>query len=106
MLKLTGKSGKTLIVDAIQKRYENSRIYSYNNYMVPAMESYHADSDECTVDEFCQFVYDDISKLGNESFPISIVVIYTNLNDIEEIEDLANRLETENLVRMVIVTSK
>lgn len=106
MLKITGKVGKSIVVDAIQKRYEGSRIYSYNDYMVPTMESYHINSDECTVDEFCEFVYDNISKLGNKSLPISIVVIYTNLQDVEQIEKLADKLESEYLVRMVIVTSR
>lgn len=76
MLKITGNSGKSIIIEAIQKRYDDSRVYSYNDYMVPTMESYHVDSDECTVDEFCQYVYYDISKLGNRSFPISIKLYY------------------------------
>lgn len=106
MLKLTGRNGKSLIVDAIQKRYKDSRVYSYNNYMVPTIESYHVDVDECQVEEFCELIYDDISKLENEAVPISIVVIYTNLKDIEAIEELANKLEMEQLVRMVVVTGK
>lgn len=106
MLKLTGKIGKSIIVEAIQKRYEDSRVYSYNNYMVPMTESYHVDSDECTIDEFCQFVYDDIFKFKNESFPISIVVIYTNLQNIKEIENLAVKLESEHLVGMLIITGR
>lgn len=44
MLKLTGKAGKSLVVEAIQNRFNNLRIYSYNEYMVPTMESYHVDS--------------------------------------------------------------
>lgn len=106
MLKITGNSGKSLIVEAIQKRYDDSRVYSYNDYMVPTMESYHVDSDECTVDEFCKFVYQDISGLEGWVAPVNIVVIYTNLRDVKEIEDLAAKLESEYLVRMVIITSR
>lgn len=106
MLKITGNSGKSLIVEAIQKRYDNSRVYSYNDYMVPTMESYHVDLDECPAEEFCKFVYDDISKLGRDVLPVGIVVIYTNLSDIEVMEELANKLEWEQLARMVVVTGK
>lgn len=106
MLKLTGKAGKSIIVEAIQKRYDDSMVYSYNDYMVPTMESYHVDSDECTVDEFCEFVYQDISGVEGEIIPVNIVVIYTNLCDIKEIENLAAKLESEYLARMVVVTSR
>lgn len=106
MLKLTGKAGKSLIVDAIKERYKDSRIYSYNNYIVPTMECFHVDCTDCSIEEFCRFIYDDISKLGNDVLPPGIVVIYTNLADIEEIEELANRLECEQFVRMVVVTGR
>ena len=52
MLKLTGKAGKSLVVEAIQNRFNNLRIYSYNEYVVPTMESYHVDSNEYSVDEY------------------------------------------------------
>ena len=106
MLKLTGKAGKSLVVEAIQNRFNNLRIYSYNEYMVPTMESYHVDSDECSVDEFCEFVYQDILKLEKEKPLNDAIVIYTNLQQIEEIEKLAVELESEYLVRMVVITSR
>ena len=106
MLKLTGKTGKSLVVEAIQNRFNNSRVYSYNDYMVPTMECYHVDSDECSVDEFCEFVYQDILKLEKEKPLNDAIVIYTNLQQIEEIEKLAVELESEYLVRMVVITSR
>lgn len=106
MLKLTGKTGKSLVVEAIQNRFNNSRVYSYNDYMVPTMECYHVDSDECSVDEFCEFVYQDILKLEKEKPLNDVIVIYTNLQQIEEIEKLAVKLESEYLVRMVVITSR
>lgn len=75
--------------------------------MVPTMESYHVDSNEYSVDEFCKFVYENMSSLSAENFPISIVVIYTNLQEeINTIESLACILEAEQLAGMVIVTSR
>ena len=52
MLKLTGKVGKSFVVEAIQERYKYSRIYSYNDCVLPIMESYHVDRSDCTVGEF------------------------------------------------------
>lgn len=48
-----------------------------------------------------------MSSLSAENFPISIVVIYTNLQEeINTIESLACILEAEQLAGMVIVTSR
>ena len=106
MLKLTGNVGKSVIVDAI-KKYNNARVYSYDKELIPVMESYHVDSNEYSVDEFCKFVYENMSSLSAENFPISIVVIYTNLQEeINTIESLACILEAEQLAGMVIVTSR
>lgn len=105
MLKLTGNTGKSIVVEAMQE-YISTRVYSYDKYMIPTMESYHVDLDDCTMDKFCEFVYQDILGLGNEIYPVNVVIIYTNLQDVKEIENLANKLESEYLARMVIVTSK
>lgn len=107
MLKLTGNVGKSVIADAI-KKYNNARIYSYDKDLIPVMDSYHVDTNECSVKEFCKFVFQDIKSL-NEQLPINMVVIYTNLIDIEDVklvEDYARRLESENMVGTVVVTSK
>ncbi|WP_024854758.1 hypothetical protein [Mediterraneibacter gnavus] len=106
MLKLTGNVGKSVIVDAI-KKYNNARVYSYDKELIPVMESYHVDSNEYSADEFCKFVYENMSSLNAENFPISIVVIYTNLQEeINTIESLACILEAKQLAGMVIVTSR
>ena len=101
MLKLTGNVGKSIIVDAIQK-YNNARIYSYDRELIPVLESYHVNSDECSVEEFCKFVFNDIYELD-------MVIIYTNLSDIKDIgliEDYALTLEHNHMVGIVVVASR
>lgn len=108
MLKLTGLVGKSVIVDAI-KKYNNARIYSYDRELIPVMKSYHVNSDEYTVKEFCEFVLEDINSLSSEQFPVNMVVIYTNLvdrHDITMLEDYANTLEFERKVGTVVIMSK
>ena len=108
MLKLTGNVGKSVIVDAI-KKYNNARIYSYDKELIPVMESYHVNSDECSVKEFCDFVYNDINELCTERLPVNIVAIYTNLtngDDIKLLEECAHKLEKESMVGIVLVASK
>lgn len=107
MLKLIGNKGKSYIVDAVQQLY-NARIYSYDKNLPLQTDCYHVDVDECCVEDFCKFVYDDIRKLEHK-LPIRMVVIYTNLSDMEEIElidECADKLEKENLVTMVLVISR
>lgn len=108
MLKLTGLVGKSIIADAI-KKYNNARIYSYDKELIPVLESYHVNSDECTAKEFCDFVLEDIDSLSSEQLPLTMVVIYTNLvdrHDITMLEDYANTLEFERKVGTVLVMSK
>ena len=108
MLKLTGNVGKSIIVDAI-KKYNNARIYSYDKDLIPVMESYHVNSDECSVEEFCKFIFNDIYELGDECLPINMVVIYTNLSGIRDIgiiEDYAHTLEHNRMVGIVVVVSR
>ena len=108
MLKLTSNVGKSVIVDAI-KKYNNARIYSYDKELIPAMESYHVNSDECSVKEFCEYILEDIDSLSSEQLPVNMVVIYTNLedkHDITMLEDYANTLEFEGKVGSIVITSK
>ena len=108
MLKLTGNVGKSIIVDAI-KKYNNARIYSYDKELIPVMESYHINSDECGIKEFCEYILEDIDSLSSEQLPVNMVVVYTNLidkHDITIVEDYANTLEFEGKVGTVVVTSK
>ena len=105
MLSVKGRVGKSIIADAI-KKYNNARIYSYDTDIVPSLESYHVQSDECDIKEFCKFVFDDIHNLGDEVLPLSMVVIYTNLseiNDIGVLEDYANTLEQNKMVGTVVI---
>ena len=108
MLKLTGNVGKSVIVDAI-KKYNNARVYSYDKELIPVMESYYVNSDECSIKEFCEYILENIDSLSSEQLPINMVVIYTNLidkHDITMVEDYANTLEFEGKVGTVVVTSK
>ena len=108
MLKLTGNVGKSIVVDAI-KKYNNARLYSYDRELIPILESYHVNSDECNVEEFCKFVFNDIYELGNECLPVNMVVIYTNLSNIKDvgiIEDYAHTLEYNRMVGIVVVVSR
>ena len=108
MLKLTGNVGKSVIVDAI-KKYNDARIYSYDKELIPKMESYHVNSDECSIKEFCEYILENIDSLSSEQLPVNMVVIYTNLTDkydITIVEDCANTLEFEGKVGTVVVTSK
>ena len=108
MIKISGNVGKSVIVDAI-KKYNNARIYSYDKELIPVMESYHVNSDECSIKEFCEYILEDIDSLSSEQFPVNMVVIYTNLtdkHDITIVEDYANTLEFERKVGTVVVTSK
>ena len=108
MLKLTGNVGKSVIVDAI-KKYNNARVYSYDKELIPVMESYHINSDECGIKEFCEYILEDIDPLSSKQLPVNMVVIYTNLtdkHDITIVENYANTLEFEGKVGTVVVTSK
>ena len=108
MIKISGNVGKSIIVDAI-KKYNNARVYSYDKELIPVMESYHINSDECSVKEFCEYILEDIDSLSSEQLPVNMVVIYTNLedkHDITMVEDYAKTLEFEGKVGTVVVTSK
>ena len=108
MIKISGNVGKSVIVDAI-KKYNDARVYSYDKELIPIMESYHINSDECSVKEFCEYILEDIDSLSSEQLPVNMVVIYTNLidkHDITMVEDYANTLEFEGKVGTVVVTSK
>lgn len=108
MIKISGNVGKSVIVDAI-KKYNNARVYSYDKELIPVMESYHVNSDECSIKEFCEYILEDIDSLSSEQLPVNMVVVYTNLidkHDITMVEDYANTLEFEGKVVTVVVTSK
>ena len=111
MIKITGKTNKSEIANAIQK-YNGSEIYSYYNTMLPFESCYHVNDDECNVVEFCDFIVENVKEKVNENdgLPLSMIVIYTNLLDISDICHLyayAARLEeVERLVGTVVVISQ
>lgn len=108
MLAVKGRVGKSVVADAI-KKYNNARIYSYDTDIIISLESYHVQSDECDIKEFCKFVFDDIHGLGGEVLPLNMVVIYTNLSnigDISVLEDYANALEQNKMVGTVVIMYK
>lgn len=108
MLAVKGRIGKSVLADAI-KKYNNARIYSYDTDIIPSLESYHVQSDECDIKEFCKFVFDDIHNLDEDILPLNMVVIYTNLSEIDDIgmlEDYANTLEQNKMVGTVVIMYK
>ena len=108
MLSVKGRVGKSVIADAI-KKYNNARIYSYDIDIIQSLESYHVQSDECDIKEFCKFVFDDICSLGGEVLPLNMVVIYTNLSEMDDIDvlkDYANMLEQNKMVGTVVIMYK
>lgn len=111
MIKITGKTGKSEIASAIQK-YNGAEIYSYYNMMLPFENCYHVNDDECSIEEFCNFIVDNVKEKVNENdgLPLSMIVIYTNLSDISDISHLyayAARLEeVKKLVGTVVVITQ
>lgn len=107
MLLLKGNVGKSKVVDAIQK-YNNARVYVYDEEPIQTLDSYFISSKEFGIEEFCKSLYRDINGLGYDNLPVNMVVIYTNLSELEIglIEDYANTLEKNYMVCNVIVTCK
>ena len=107
MLSVSGKAGKSIIADVL-KEHLNARVYSYGEDNC-IWGSYHVQSNECDIKEFCEFVFDDIHNLGNEALPLRMVVIYTNLSDIDDIgvlEDYAHTLEQNHMVTFAVIMHK
>ena len=108
MLLLKGNQGKSVIVNAIQK-YNNAKVYVYNNEPIQTLDSYFVSSKYFSVKEFCESIFKDINGLGAENHPVHMIVTYTNLSDGNEIgliEDYANMFEKMRLVSTVVVTCK
>lgn len=108
MLSVRGRVGKSIIADAIME-YNNARIYSYDIDIIPSLESYHVHPDDATVKEFCKFVFDDIYNLCDEVLPLHMIVIYTNLSEIDDIgvlEDYGKTLEQNKMVGTVVIMYK
>lgn len=109
MLKLIGNVGKSIVVDAVCK-YTKARVYSYDKGLPPMiMECYHVNSDEYSIEEFCNFMLSDIHNLKHENISIGTVIVYTNLSNIKSmklLEDYANTMEKDYITGTVIITGK
>lgn len=111
MIKVTGSVMKSEIANAIQK-YNGAVIYSYYNTLLPFENCYHVNNDECSVKEFCDFVVDNVREKVNENdgLPLNMIVIYTNVSDVIDVEILTayiSRLEkVERLVGTVVVMTQ
>ena len=85
MIKVTGKTMKSEIANAIQK-YNGAIVYSYGDDIPPGTDGYHVY--RCApVEEFCDFVIQDLKEKTKDS-SLSMVVIYTNESDKENIKIL------------------
>lgn len=104
MLKLIGENGKSIIVEALQE-YNHAKVYVYDMYENPALNYYYVDANRYSVQEFCDFVYNDLTELEHTD----MVVLYTNLSDILKvfkINTFAEQIEKEGLARLVVVANK
>lgn len=108
MIKITGKTNKSEIANAIQK-YNGAEIYSYGDFLPPFTEYYHVDKSEATVKEFCNFILHDLIKKTKDG-AVPMIVIYTNESDLESIgilEDYAvSNYEKGGYVITVVVISQ
>lgn len=111
MIKVTGNTMKSEIANAIQK-YNDAEIYSYYNTLLPFENCYYINDDECSVEEFCEFVVDNVKEKVNKNggLPLRMIVFYTNISNIVDISSLtvcADRLEkVEKLVGTVVVITQ
>ena len=106
MIRVTGRNQKSEIAHAIQQ-YNESDIYSYYEDLLPFAREYHASPSACTVEEFCKFIMDSLEEKvkANEYLPISMIVIYTNLDEpikIAIVENYIKEIEKKNLVGNVV----
>ena len=108
MLKIIGNKGKASIVDAIQKYNKATKVYVYDEEPAAEFDGYFISSKNFSINEFSESVYRDIKGMGYKQFPVSMVVLYTNLSesdDIKQIESLSSKLEKVHLVKNVIMTA-
>lgn len=88
MIKVSGKSGKSIIAEAIQK-YNGAVIYAYCDDLPPFTECYYVNRSEATVREFCAFILHDLIEKTKDG-AIPMIVIYTNESDLETTGILAD----------------
>lgn len=103
MLKLIGENGKSIIAEALQE-YSHAKVYVYDTYENPVL-NYYVDAARYSVQEFCDFVYNDIVKFVHTD----MIVLYTNVSDmlkVLKINIFAEQIEKEGLARLVVVANK
>ena len=110
MIKITGKTMKSEITNAIQ-HYNGAKIFSYDDYLPPFVDCWHVNSNEYSVKEFCEGIFAAIKEevKNKEYLLLKMIVIYTNLDDLTEIDILykcAEKIEEEHLVASVVVCSQ
>lgn len=107
MLILKGKVGKSIVADALH-RYNFTPIFVYDKEPINTIECDFIPTDEFTIDQFCKGLYGHIKEYNSELLPLSMIVIYTNLSEVDcsLIFDYAHIIESEKLVLNVLVTCK
>ncbi len=105
MLKLIGENGKSIIIKALQE-YNHVKVYAYDiAYKNPVLNYYYVDANRYSVQEFCDFVYNDLTELEHTD----MVVLYTNLSDILKVLQInifAEQIEKAGFARLVVVATK
>ncbi len=110
MIRVTGEKQKSEIACAIQK-YNGSPIYSYGDLYPICADTYITSDTECDPASFCKFVIDNLEEKvrDNEGLPISMIVIYTNLDDLVKIaiiENYIKEMENEKIVGNVVFMTR
>lgn len=107
MLILKGNTGKSIVADALH-RYNFAPVFVYDKEPINTIKCDFIPADEVPIIQFCKGLYDHIKEYYSEFLPIDMIVIYTNLSEVDcgLIFDYAHMIEIENLVVNVIVTCK
>ena len=104
MLKLIGDHGKSVVANAMQK-FSNTKVYVYDEKPVSTLDSYFINSKKNSMKDLCEFI---ISDLKDRKF-VDILIVYTNLSDIEDVkmlEEYMRMMELDSMVGNVILMTK
>jgi len=106
MVRIEGETGKSIIVDALQKS-RNARVYVYDKEPVDSLDACFVSSKYFTTEEFFESVKRDLT--GTHSLPADMVVLYTNSPDCNVYGDFwsfAQELEEQNYAVLAVVASR